>query len=157
MTECWCCDNPTASHDDYIKYMQRTIKAHGRMVQAVEGTRVYAPFAYTVGLTCAGLPELVITGKRAALACSMLNAVAGYVSDGNVILPGEVMRLGDVHLEAVVVPQPEAHLISAVELYGSSARGLQMVWADGRERLPWEVGHRGGRGGQPVLGPRSRS
>jgi hypothetical protein len=34
-------------------------------------------------------------------------------------------------------------------------RGLQMVWADDRDRWPWERGFRGRRGGQPVLGPRT--
>jgi hypothetical protein len=55
----------------------------------------------------------------------------------------------------VALPHPEAHLLTAVELYGHEVRALQLVRADDRGRWPWERGHRGGRGGQPVLGPRA--
>lgn len=137
--------------------MQTVIADHGWMVQAVEGTRTRPPFAYTVGLTGYRLPELVVTGKRAAPACSLLNVVAGHVlGEAPVeVQPGEVMHLGPVRLEAVHVPHPAAHLFVALELYGPAVRAVQMVWYDDRGRSPWEVGHRAGRGGQPVLGPRS--
>ncbi|MGH3919481.1 MAG: DUF4262 domain-containing protein, partial [Pseudonocardiaceae bacterium] len=60
-------------------------------------------------------------------------------------------------VEIVELPHPDAHLESAIALYGVEIRALQLVRADDRGRWPWERGYRGGRGGQPVLGPRAVS
>ena len=51
--------------------------------------------------------------------------------------------------------EPVAHLLIAAELYGAGLRGLQVVYADDRGHWPWQVGYRGVRGGQPVLGMRA--
>lgn len=151
---CWKCLRPEATHEDYLRYVDEVVDGSGWMVQAVLSTRHRAPFAYTVGLTARGLPELVVTGRWADVTGSMLDAIAGYTVDRSEIRPGEVMHLGDVHLEAIEVLLPDVHLLTAVAMYGQAVRGLQMVWADDRGRLPREPGHRTGRGGQPVLGPR---
>ncbi|HVE95523.1 MAG TPA: hypothetical protein VNA67_00795 [Pseudonocardiaceae bacterium] len=45
----------------------------------------------------------------------------------------------------------------AIQGVGSDIRALQVVWADDRGPWPWHGGFRGGRGGQPVLGPRAPS
>jgi hypothetical protein len=50
---------------------------------------------------------------------------------------------------------PSAHLNIAIELCGPQVRALQVVHADDRGHWPWEVGYRGVRGGQPVLGIRA--
>jgi hypothetical protein len=62
--------------------------------------------------------------------------------------------VGGPLIEIVRVAEPSAHLRVAVDLYGSSIRALQFVHADDREHWPWDVGWRGVRGGQPVLGIR---
>jgi hypothetical protein len=46
-------------------------------------------------------------------------------------------------------------LAVAAEIFGPEIRALQLVHADDRGHWPWEVGFRGGRGGQPVLGVRA--
>ena len=48
-----------------------------------------------------------------------------------------------------------AHLVIAIEFYGPGIRALQLVHADDRGHWPWEMGYRGVRGGQPVLGVRA--
>ena len=68
---------------------------------------------------------------------------------------GQVPLVGGPVVEFVQVTHPEVHLLRAVDLYGPSVRALQVVWADDRGHWPWQVRFRGGRGGQPVLGPRS--
>lgn len=154
---CWKCCNHEATEAEYLTSVCTQIDRYGWLVQGVRGTRLHTAWAYTVGLTEYGVPELVITGRRLEVAASMLNAVAKYTLDEVEISPGETMHLGEVYLEAVALPHPGAHLFRAAAMYGDRARAVQMVWSDERGRLPWERGHRGGRGGQPVLGPRHKA
>jgi hypothetical protein len=58
-------------------------------------------------------------------------------------------------IEIVEVAEPAAHLLLAAQFYGAGIRALQLVHADDRGHWPWEVGFRGVRGGQPVLGMRA--
>lgn len=154
---CWMCDRPEATFSDYVdEVLMPLIDAFGWAVQSVGGSRIHAPFSYTVGLTAFGLPELVMTGRRPAEAAGVLNAYAQHLRHSEVPDPGEVVEVQDRCFEVVALPHPDAHLFVATGLYGDSAVcALQLVWADERGRWPWEVGHRGGRGGQPVLGPRA--
>ncbi len=146
---CWMCDRPDATFADYVdEVLQPMIDRFGWAIQAVGGSRVHAPFSYTVGLTRRGLPELVVTGKPPAEAAAVLNGLARRLRHAP--LPGELV---DGRFEVVELPHPEAHLFVATGLYGEHAvRGRQLVWADEQGRWPWQPG---GRGGQPVLGPRT--
>lgn len=54
----------------------------------------------------------------------------------------------------VAVPHPDVHLPTAAALYGDEVSAVQLVWADPDGRWPWDPGHGGGSGGQPVVGPR---
>jgi hypothetical protein len=49
------------------------------------------------------------------------------------------------------------HLPLAAAINGPGFAALQLVYADDRGHWPWDVGFRGGRGGQPVLGARDAS
>jgi hypothetical protein len=64
--------------DDYLADCRMVIAEHGWMVQGVFPTvdDHAAPFAYTVGLCQAGLPELVTVGLPAEPATVFLNALA---------------------------------------------------------------------------------
>ena len=146
---CWMCDHPDATFADYAdEVLQPIIDRCGWAVQGVGGSRIHAPFSYTVGLTLRGLPELVITGKKPVEAGRILNGIAQRTLVG----PGAGERV--VGFEVVVLPHPEAHLFVATGLFGERrVSAVQLVWADARGVWPWEVGHRGV---QPVLGPRAR-
>lgn len=147
---CWRCDNPDG--DYLVEMVVPTIERCGWMVQAVTGR---PRLAYTVGLTERSLPELVTTGLAPARAQALLNCVA-VALPGLVLVPGETVRVGEQVLEVVDVPHPDAHLFTAVALYGNALRAVQLVWADDRGHWPWCRSHRGSRGGQPVLGPRAQ-
>jgi hypothetical protein len=70
--------------------------------------------------------------------------------------PGDQIEWhGGPFMEIVEVAQPAAHLVIGVELFGTDLRALQVVHADDRGHWPWDVGYRGVRGGQPVLGIRA--
>jgi hypothetical protein len=155
---CWQCDHPEATHEDFLAHMRRLIDVHGWAVQAVERSGVHPPWAYTVGLTEAGRPELIMTGMPLTKATALLDALADHVMHAHAPKPGRRVTLrGGLAIEIVEVTEPSAHLLVAVELYGPSVQALQVVYADYRGRWPWESGYRGdGRGGQPVLGVRGK-
>jgi hypothetical protein len=153
---CWACDHPGADHRSYLDHIRRMITRVGWAVQYVEDDRRHASFAYTVGLTGFGLPELVVTGLRALRAMTMLNDAADDMVSSDAPSPGTTIAMSDgSRVEVVRLPHPEAHLNIALDLYGNELRALQLVWADDRGRLPWHPVFRSNRGGQPVLGPRA--
>ncbi len=153
---CLICDG--ATYEEFVAHMARIVAEQGWAIQGVERDRDHPPWAYTVGLTEYGLPELVATGLRLPQAAELLNGVAAHALHATAPTPGEQVPLvGGPLVEFVALPHPDAHLHTAVEIYGSDIRALQIVWADDRGRWPWHAGFRGGRGGQPVLGPRAVS
>lgn len=153
---CWECDHPGASRDDYLDYVSGVIAEQGWAVQGVARDRMRPPWAYTVGLTEHGEPELVVTGLPVRRAAALLNDVAEHVMHAAAPRPGEQIALrGGPLIEIVTVDVPSAHLVVATEMYGSRLRALQVVHADDRGRWPWDTGYRGVRGGQPVLGYRA--
>jgi hypothetical protein len=69
--------------------------------------------------------------------------------------PGERVTLpGGSLIEVVLIAEAAVHLTIAAEFHGPRFRAVQLVYADDRGHWPWDVGFRGGRGGQPVLGAR---
>lgn len=153
---CWFCDHPGSTWSDYLEHVRELIACHGWAVQGVQRDRGRPPLAYTVGLTENGKPELVVTGLPLGRAMLLLNDVASHVLHAEAPLPGEQVPLrGGPVIEIVEVTEPAAHMMVAAEFYGPSIRALQLVHADDRGHWPWEVGFRGGRGGQPVLGVRA--
>ncbi len=80
----------------------------------------YIPaWAYTVGLTPVGRPELLVTGMSLSRATRLLNDVASHVLHAASPPPGEQIPLvGGPLIEIVEVQEPTAHLVTAVEIYG---------------------------------------
>ena len=152
---CWQCDNPHRTTDEYLDELRATIRAHRWAVQFVESDQ--RPFAYTVGLSDKGLPELLVTGMRARTAAKLLNVIGHQmVDEGMVLKPAEHIDYGGKFLlEVVNVEHPDVHLKFAVGVYGSKIRACQLVWADDDGRWPWDRGWGHGRRRQPVLGIRS--
>ena len=152
---CWKCDNPDATDADYFKMIEDKIATYGWFIQGVEKDRWRPGFAYTVGLTPLGHPELLVTGMKPPVGARLLNDIAHHLvfHDGLPLLAGDRQQLKDgLTLEVVDVAEPTVHLVMARELYGPGIRAVQLVYADDHGRWPWEVGFRGS---EPVLGPRA--
>jgi hypothetical protein len=154
---CWQCDHPEATYEDFLAHMRGLIDAYGWAVQAVERSGIHPPWAYTVGLTEGGCPELVVTGMPATQAAILLNDFAEHVMCTRPARPGDRIQLfGGPLIEIVEVAEPTAHLLVACQFYGPRIKALQVVHADYLGQWPWESGYRGsGRGGQPLLGVRA--
>ena len=76
---CWMCDHPDATHDDYLAMMRDKINYYGWAIEGVERDGDHPPWAYTVGLTQYGRPELVITGISITRGADLLNQVAAHL------------------------------------------------------------------------------
>jgi len=153
---CWLCDHPEATRFDFLEHVRDEIAFAGFSVQGVSGDRLRSPWAYTVGLTAHGKPELVVTGWSMTRAAQLLHDAGPHLLHADAPRPGEqIWPLGGAAIEIVEVSEPSAHLGIAVAIFGPEIRALQLVHADDRGHWPWEVGFRGGRGGQPVLGVRA--
>jgi hypothetical protein len=75
---CWECDHPDSTPLDYLAHISDLIACHGWAVQGVERDGIHPAWAYTVGLTPAGRPELVVTGMSLGRATRLLNDVASH-------------------------------------------------------------------------------
>jgi hypothetical protein len=152
---CWQCDNPDRPRSEYLERLREGVADRGWLVQGVEGAGPYPPWAYTVGLSGYGLPELVATGLSLRTAANLLDDMASHSLHASPPEPGERIPLrGGPLIEVVPLAEPSAHLVFAVALYGPEIRALQLVHADDQGRWPWSPDFRDGHGGQPVLGVR---
>ncbi len=149
---CFQCDGDRSG---YLARLRDGVAERGWLVQGVEGSGSYPPWAYTIGLSGYDLPELVVTGLPVLEAAELLNDLAAHSMHESPPPPGERVPLrGGLVIEAVPLAEPSVHLVFAVALYGPEIRALQLVHADSQGRFPWAADYRDGRGGQPVLGVR---
>lgn len=151
---CWFCDHPGGMRSDYIDQLRRTVARSGWAVQGIQREGFHPPWAYTVGLTAFGQPELVATGMANRRAVQLLNEVGEHLLHAPGVKLGEPIELTDGPvIQILEVADAAAHLEMAVELFGPGIRALQVVHADNHGRWPWECGYRGVPGGQPLLSP----
>lgn len=150
---CWACLHPDATWADYLEHLRGMVSWHGWAIQAVEREGYCPPWAYTVGLTQMGRPELVVTGMAIGRAGQLLSEVAGHLGHSEPPAIGEIVELvGGPAIQVAPITMAAARLPVAADLYGNGVSGLQVIHADDRGRWPWEAGYRGIRGGQPILG-----
>lgn len=152
---CDLCNRPDMTVEDHLENVRSRLTRERFVVQSVTGSACRAEFSYTVGLTGHGLPELIVTGARRADAARLVGLWGEYLLDESLVLPGETLESGPFVMEAVAVERPQDHLLLATAVYGDAVRALQLAWADGRGRWPWQQGHRARRAGQPLLGERA--
>ena len=112
-------------------------------------------FAYTVGLSAKGLPELAIYGLPVDVGHQVLNVVARQMVDAGVALVTgqriEGVLASEVPLVAVSMSNTR-DLNMVREVYGSVASAVQVCWPDVDGLMPWEQGGRAGEDEQPVHG-----
>lgn len=133
---------------EYLARCERQVKERGWMVQGVYRPRQTDRrcYAYTVGLSSYGLPELLVFSLRTGVADALLNDLArhmltaqsvGIRSSGRIelcnwrtplfLLPAD-SELAGAYTDPALLPSS-----------GSDAV-LQVVWPDRTGRFPWEDG-----------------
>lgn len=133
--------SPQDRLDAYDRMSLATIAEHGWMIQGVFPTEADpgVEFAYTVGLTVAGLPELVISGLPLELAGTLLNDAARH-SMGSEVKPGDVLNnIASVPFKVIAAPKAPVNL--ARHLYSpDTVLALQLVWPDDQGSYPGDAG-----------------
>jgi len=145
--------------DDVLHRQDEHIKQVGWAVTAVLPTDddPAAPFAYTVGLTELGFPDLVIAGLSPQIAQALLNDLAGRVHDRTTRF-AHGQRIDDllVGYDAVIVDGPATEALYPGTAYARYGRDLvrlqQIVWPDRHGRFPWDPGYAYDPHVQPLIG-----
>jgi hypothetical protein len=114
-------------------------------------------YAYTVGLTAVGHPEIVTEGLPQESAHAFLNAVADDVHQGR------TFPAGTIRTDLTGEPAPVAFLsvedtegldaISDVYPDLETIQAVQLIWPDSAGRLPWQRGHANPLNQQRLRGP----
>lgn len=140
--------------DEHLKTLQEMIKQYGWTVQGVFDAEGGPFFSYTVGLTEAGLPELIVSGLGPQQGIVVLNNAAKVHSR-------EELEHGHTSEEIItvemrVIDAPRAEIGMATRLYGETARAVQIVWPDDEGLFPAQDGKMTVQGSeieQPLYGP----
>ncbi|ROO62990.1 uncharacterized protein DUF4262 [Micromonospora sp. Llam0] len=147
------------SLDPILRNQQQQIDKFGWAVTAVlpDNDGDGGPFAYTVGLTRHGYPELVIAGLDPYIAHAILNTAAGRVYDrAERFTHGQHVSDLIADYDTVIVSGPATdalHPGTAFALYGSHrVRLQQIVWPNRHGRFPWDDGYGYPTWVQPLLG-----
>lgn len=151
---CWMCAHPNATRRDYLEHMLDLVARYGWAIQGVSRDGLHPPWAYTVGLTEAGHPELVVTGMSVTRATGLLNEVASHAihADAPMRAGQRVPLIGGPTIEFVQLAATTSRLVTVIDIYGRAIRALQIAYTDDRGRWPWENGYRGQ---QTLLGTRA--
>ncbi|MFI7608501.1 DUF4262 domain-containing protein [Micromonospora sp. NPDC049366] len=123
----------------YLESVEGVIREHGWMVQFVFPTENEpgVPFAYTVGLTAKGRPELVIAGLPDQVAGQLLNMAAEASLQAPFEAGQTVDDLATVPFRVVTADLAEVGM--ARNLYGDErVSALQLVWPARNGAFPWE-------------------
>jgi hypothetical protein len=109
-------------------------------------------FAYTVGLTALGHPEVIILGMPAEHAQTYLNLIGEEVQGGSRFEHGTVTgEFTDDDAPVVFIRAEDTDRLTAVaEVYGR-IDALQMIWPDSSGHLPWQEGYNNPPETQPLL------
>jgi hypothetical protein len=134
--------NCVVNSTDLISDLKQIIAEHGwavrRVVPRIDDTDALE-FAYTIGLTGLGHPEVVIYGLPVDTAHALLNDIGSRVRTGQRFGPGQVV-IGLVENDvpiAFLVVQDTADLTAVEQIYGA-VHALQMVWPDRHSHFPWD-------------------
>lgn len=121
-------------------------------MQFIETEPGTPPWAYTVGLSSYGHPELVVTGMLHPFNQQLLNGLAARVLDGEAPEPGLRLALADgPTIEWVAVRKPAAHLHTACSFSAAGCAPCRQCTPTIEARGPrrsdtgtWSAGNRSG-------------
>lgn len=132
--------------DGLDRETRRCIMEHGHQIIGVFPTEPGdpPPFAYTVGRTAKGRPELLITGPLPTLVAGTLLNDAAALDDETPLEPGDVEGLlaGGYLMHAVEADPVAGEMFQAISFYDEAdVTALQLVWPDGDGAFPWDDGY----------------
>lgn len=129
----------------YLRDVRNVVAKHGWMVQGV-APRVGdtgVSFAYTVGLTAAGHPELIIVGLPVEIAYDLLENAAQRATDTTINAGDTLDGIATAPLRVAAVDDLGPVSV-ARQLYPGRVKLLQLLWPDKDGAYPgdptWSLG-----------------
>ena len=120
---CRMCDDPSLTAADLRAEMFATIEQFGWMIQFVQAEPGFPSFAYTVGLSSRGLPELHVEDMAIQEAGTVLNDLAGQLVEGG-LGPCDSVTCSNGHEYLLGEMVDVSDLLGALEASGSRVRAL---------------------------------
>lgn len=126
------------------------IAHHGFATHHVTGDASRPSWSHTVGLDGLGYPELVVVGVTAEAGGALLHWIVDLLRGGERLTAGRDRHLAFRGVPIRLVPVPEQcwdddnDLLRAGRAHRrgtgrARSQALQVVWADGAGRFPWEA------------------
>ncbi|MCW1884964.1 DUF4262 domain-containing protein [Luteolibacter flavescens] len=124
------------------------VREYGWHVVLIQEDETGPAYGFTVGLHARTLqPEIVMMGLPLDLTHELLNDIAAWMMDGEVIVPGrrysEFIEGREVVFQPIDPSQYHDHLGYANWFYrdlGSPFPALQCLWPDSEDRFPQDAG-----------------
>lgn len=125
--------------DSYLKQLRDIVNRAGWTVQGVFPVKqddVW--FAYTIGMTAHGLPELLISGLEGNQAQAVLNTAAGLHLTAEMQPGTSNTDIAADDLELRIIAAPRAEIGMAQRFYGPRVHvhAVQLVWPDDAGNYP---------------------
>jgi hypothetical protein len=146
--------------DDVLRRQEQIIDTVGwaviHVLPSAADPDIATPFAYTVGLTAHGYPELLIAGLPTQIAHALLNDLASRVYDkAERCTQGQHISDLITGYEAIIVEGPPTEELLpgvAIAHYGrDQVRLQQIVWPDPQGHFPWDAGYNLDPHAQPLI------
>jgi hypothetical protein len=128
-------------YDRYRQTIREKIAEHGWMVQGVFPTTMQEgpAFGYTIGLTDAGLPELLLVGNLGFPNLQALLNGAALMHVKNEIQPGdELTDLANMPFRVIAASTSELGMAHNYYRGLKEVRALQLIWPDPDGKFPGE-------------------
>jgi hypothetical protein len=138
--------DPPESLNDYERGLINDIRHHGWRTLSVGAAENEPPFSYTTGfIYSVAQPEIIVFDFPGALAHDVFGTLYERLRGGRHFPMGEPVDgvLSGEHIYLLPVRQAAVanYLLSAKWFYkGSDVACVQLVWADGEGRFPWQDG-----------------
>jgi hypothetical protein len=138
---CAASDDSVEAVLGYLAYVMRIVHERGWAVQGVFPTDDCPgdEFAYSVGFTKMGHPEVVVVGLGSDAGGVLINAVGRRIANGERFEDGDVLAASEGLGRFGFVECDNDELGVARQLYGDDVRALQLLWPDSAGHLPWDA------------------
>lgn len=142
---------------DYRAKIKALIDKHGwaiqRVVPTVDQDRAMVPFAYTIGLTLTGHPELAMSGNMHAEQLHHILNICARQAMTRPYLPGTQVDVEGLLIPMRVIDAPFAETGIGRRYLSKQPRVLQIVWSDAEGAWPATQAWSGVKARQNLFGP----
>lgn len=137
-------ENSTPANETIRERTDRLIKEYGYTVIFVfagESDEDSAPFAYTVGLTEKGHPEMIVFGMPHTTAHRLISLAVEQLLEDKLVIGEPVSEIAtcDMIFQHVEPSRAADYIYQANDRAKRDLPAIQMVWPDRNGKFPWDA------------------